>query len=152
MAQTFADWVDDWTRESEARLLAVFRRAVELLADELTTTRANGGRLPHLTGNLMRSLLAAVGAMPSQGAPDQKYAGSDVGVVVASVLMGQSISLGFQAVYARRRNYGFVGTRKDGSTWSEPGAGFVEYAASVWPTIVALAAEEIRNKVMARSA
>lgn len=46
MAQSFAAMVDQWTRDSEARLLAVFKRAVELLADELGLSRSNGGRTP----------------------------------------------------------------------------------------------------------
>ena len=149
MAQGFADFVDQWTRQSEARMLAVFKRAVELLADELALSRPNGGRVPYKTGNLARSLLAQIGAMPSQGGPDAKYAGSDVGAVVATAMLGDAISLGYQANYARRMNYGFVGTDSLGRLYNQTGAGFVEYAASIWPILVGLAAEEIRNTIMA---
>lgn len=151
MAQSFAAMVDQWTRDSEARLLAVFKRAVELLADELGLSRSNGGRTPYRTGNLVRSLVARIGDMPNQGGPDQKYAGSDVGAVVAQAILGDAISLGFQANYARRMNYGFVGMDEAGRLYNQTGAGFVEYAASVWPTIVALAAEEIKGQVMGRA-
>lgn len=147
---SFADQVGAWARETEARMQAVFRRAVELLADELTTTRANGGRLPHVTGNLMRSLVAEIGSMPSQGGAEQKYAGSDVGAVVARALLGQAVFLGFQANYARRVNYGFVGQDSLGRTYNQTGAGFIEYAIEVWPILVELAAEEIRTKVQVR--
>lgn len=128
-------------------MLAVFQRAVQLLADELGASRANGGRVPYDTGNLARSLLAQIGSMPSTGGPDAQYAGADVGSVVAGAVLGDSISLGYQANYARRMNYGFVGADSLGRLYNQTGAGFVEYAASVWPTIVALAAEDIRSRV-----
>ena len=149
MAQGFADFVDQWTRQTEARMLAVFKRAVELLADELALSRPNGGRVPYKTGNLARSLLAQIGAMPSQGGAGEKYAGSDVGAIVAGAVLGDAISLGYQANYARRMNYGFVGTDSLGRLYNQTGAGFVEYAASIWPILVGLAAEEIRNTTMA---
>ena len=153
MAQGFADFVDQWTRQSEARMLAVFKRAVELLADELALSRYKGGRLPYDTGNLSRSLLAQIDAMPKikpEGDDGEgEFAGSDVGAVVATAMLGDAISLGYQANYARRMNYGFVGTDSLGRLYNQTGAGFVEYAASIWPILVGLAAEEIRNTTMA---
>lgn len=147
---SFSDICGDWANESEARLLAVFRRAVELLADELMTTRANGGKLPHVTGNLMRSLLAQIGSMPSQGSAEERFAGADVGVIVAQALLGDDIYLGYQANYARRINYGFNGTDALGRSYNQEGAHFVEYAIEMWPILVELAAEEIRSSVEGR--
>jgi len=145
----FADNVGDWAKESEARLTACFRRAVELLADEMTTTRSKGGKLPHRTGNLMRSLLASTTAMPRTG--DGPFVGQDIGLVAAGLDLGDTIYIGYQAAYARRLNYGFVGDDSLGRTYNQEGAHFVEYAASMWPILVQLAAEEVRNKVMTRA-
>jgi hypothetical protein len=144
---SFADACMKWAEQTEERLQAVFRRSVELLADELIKTQANGGRLPHRTGNLMRSLVAQIGSMPSQGSPDDRYSGSDVGAITAQALLGDDVFLGFQANYARRMNYGFVGQDSLGRTYNQTGAGFVEYARDAWPLIVKQAAEEIRQGV-----
>lgn len=144
MAQSFHAYVDDWCKQSELRLLAVFKRAVELLADELTFGRQNGGKVPWVSGNMARSLLAELNGLVkiAEGPFDQA---GDVGAKVAMAQMGDYIHLGFQAGYARRVNYGFVGEDSLGRNYNQEGAHFVEYAASVWPTLVALAAEEIRN-------
>lgn len=146
----FADLVGDWANETEARLTAVWRGSIDMLADEMTTTRANGGRLPILTGNLMRSLLASTSAMPDTGAADAQYVGQDIGSVTASLTTDQTVWLGYQAIYARRQNYGFVGEDSLGRTYNQEGAHFVEAAVAVWPTIVELVAEDIKAKVMAR--
>jgi hypothetical protein len=144
MAQKFAAQVDAWCKESEDRLLMVFKRAVDLLAEEMTRTRGNGGALPHRTGNLMRSMAARINALPPGGSPGQVFGGGDVGAVVAQALIGDSISLGFQANYARRLNYGFVGQDSLGRNFNQSGAGFVERAAAMWPALVARAAAELR--------
>jgi hypothetical protein len=146
MAQKFAAQVDAWCKESEDRLMMVFKRAVELLAEELARTRGNGGALPHRTGNLMRSLAARINALPPGGAPGAVYGGSDVGAVVAQALLGDSVSLGFQANYARRMNYGFVGQDRLGRNFNQSGAGFVERAAAMWPALVERAAAEFRDR------
>lgn len=143
----FGDIVGTWAKETESRFEAVFQRAVILLAQELVKTGTDGGTLPHLTGNLMRSLLAQVGSMPLQGEGDQKYSGSDVGAVVAQAMIGSEIYLGFQAVYARRMNYGFVGEDALGRTYNQSGRHFVERAIALWPQCVRQAVEDVKNGV-----
>lgn len=147
----FSDLVNDWARETEARMTAVWRGSIDMLADEMTTTRSNGGRLPHISGNLMRSLLASTSAMPAQGPPKKRYTGQDVGVVTAGLSADQKVWLGYQANYAHRQNYGFVGQDKLGRSYNQEGAHFVEAAVELWPTIVALVAEDTKSKVMARA-
>lgn len=148
---SFADQVGAWAAESTARMEAVWRGSIEMLADEMTTTRANGGRLPFQTGNLMRSLLASTAGMPSQGGADARFSGSDVGVVAAGLNLGEEVWIGFQANYARRMNYGFVGEDALGRTFNQEGAHFIEGAVAAWPTIVELVAEDIKNKVTSRA-
>lgn len=146
----FADLVGDWAKETEARLTAVWRGSIDMLADEMTTTRANGGRLPILTGNLMRSLLASTSAMPETGEADAQYVGQDIGSITASLTTDQTVWIGYQAIYARRQNYGFVGVDSLGRNYNQEGAHFAEGAVALWPTIVALVAEDIKAKVVAR--
>lgn len=143
MAQTFAGYVDTWCQEAEARMMAVFRRAVELLVDELTFGRHNGGRVPWVTGNMVRSLAGELNGLVQTSSKDPPPAG-DAGAKIALMNIGDVIHLGYQAIYARRVNYGFVGEDKAGNTYNQEGAHFVEYAAQMWPTMVQLAAEEIR--------
>ena len=140
----FADAVDAWTKETEQRMTAVWRQSIDDLADHMNTTRDNGGRLPKLTGNLMRSLLASTSAMPSTGGPDAKYSGQDVGLVTAGLRLDQTVWLGYQAIYARRLNYGFVGEDSLGRNYNQAGAHFVEGAIAEWPSIVARAVAKIK--------
>ena len=140
----FADAVDAWTKETEQRMTAVWRQSIDDLADTMNRTRSNGGRLPHLTGNLMRSLLASTSAMPSTGGPNAKYTGQDVGLVTAGLQLDQTVWLGYQAIYARRMNYGFVGQDSLGRTYNQAGAHFVEGAIADWPNIVRMAVSKIK--------
>ncbi len=140
----FADTVDAWAKETELRMTAVWRQSIDDLADTMNRTRSNGGRLPHLTGNLMRSLLASTSAMPSTGGPDAKYSGQDVGLVTAGLQLDQTVWLGYQAIYARRMNYGFVGQDSLGRNYNQAGAHFVEGAIAEWPSIVASAVAKIK--------
>lgn len=60
----------------------------------------------------------------------------DVGVVALSLELGDKVYLGYQAVYAARQNFGFVGEDSLGRTYNQGGFGFVEKAAAKWPQIV----------------
>ena len=143
MALSFSAFVSNWTRQSEARMLAVFKRAVELLADELTYGRQNGGRVPWVTGNMARSLTGALNSIVMTSAAETPPAG-DAGAAIAMASLGDVIMLGYQAIYARRVDGGFVGQDSLGRNYNVEGSHFVEAAALAWPTMVALAAEEIQ--------
>ena len=144
----FADLVGEWAAETQERIDVVYARSVEMLGDELAMTRPMGGRVPFMTGNLARSLLASTTAMPSQGVADATYSGgvgSSLSIITATLTAQEQVWLGYQANYAHRLNYGFVGQDSLGRNINQEGAHFVEYAASLWPTIVALAAEDVRT-------
>lgn len=144
---SFASQVNAWAKETEDRLLAVFRRSVELLAEEMIRTDANGGTLPHKTGNLMRSLVAQIGSPPQVGGAEEFYSGADVGIVVAQAMLDSDIYLGFQAAYARRMNYGFSGPDSLGRIYEQAGRFFVERALKLWPDCVRKANAEIQAGV-----
>src|SRR5574344_1926165 len=134
----FSDQLSAWAKATEKRTEAVYRRSVELLAEEMTRTKANGGRVPLDTGNLYRSLLASKQAMPRTAAGP--FPGFDIGAITASLKMSEPVWLGYQAVYAARRNFGYVGTDSLGRRYNESGDHFVEGAIAQWPQIVAKAA------------
>jgi hypothetical protein len=126
----FADQLTEWGRQTEARMEAIYRRSVKLLADEMTRTKAQGGRLPVLTTALSKSLVASTQGMPKTSTTPT--AGTTVGVVIATLKLNQPIWLGYQAIYARRQNYGFVGADKLGRVFNQQGSYFLEYAIEKW--------------------
>lgn len=148
MTRSFAAQVGAWAAKSEARMQAVHRRSVELLAEEMANTKPNGGRVPFLTGNLARSLVASIQGLPKTS--DRPAMGGNVGAITATLALNQPVWLGYQAVYARRVNYGFVGADVLGRVFNQPGAYFVEGAIAKWPQIVAQAAKELQTAVESR--
>jgi hypothetical protein len=140
---SFSDQLTAWAKATEKRTEAVYRRSVELLAEEMTRTKPNGGRVPIDTGNLYRSLLASKQAMPRTAAGP--FPGFDIGAITASLKMSEPVFIGYQAVYSRVANYGFVGADKLGRVHNREGNYFVEGAIAQWPQIVAQAAKEVES-------
>ena len=142
MSTSFSAAIGQWASQSKERIQAVHRRSVELLAEEMVNTKPNGGRLPFLTGNLARSLVASTEGMPKTS--ETPTEGGNVGAVTATLDLGQSVWLGYQAIYARRQNYGFVGADVLGRVFNQPGSYFVEGAIANWQQIVDKAVAEIK--------
>lgn len=140
---SFANIVGKWASETPERLRATYRRSVELLGEEMTLTIPKGGRLPVDTGNLARSLQASAAGMPKTS--DSPASGSNLGAVAATLELHQSVWLGYQAVYARRQNYGFVGADSKGRAYNQQGHYFVEGAIANWQNIVNKAVAELRK-------
>lgn len=141
----FAATVTAWARESEARLQATRNRAIELLADEMMRTKEQGGRVPVDKAHLSRSLLADTSAMPKIS--DAIPTGTNVGLVTAKLPLDQVVYLGYTMVYARRQNYGFVGSDSKGRVYNQAGNYFVEGAIAQWPQFVEKAARELQAQV-----
>lgn len=135
--------VGAWARESIARIEAVHKRSIEMLGDEMTRAKANGGRLPVESGNLQRGLLASQDSMPKT--ITEKSIGMDIGAFVATMDTSKPAWLGFSPVYSRRMNYGFVGADKLGRVYNQAGNYFVEGAIAEWQNIVRRAAEDVKN-------
>lgn len=146
--------VESWVFETEARITAVLRAVTQAVSNQLRTTVNDGGKLPIKTGNLRRSLLASTtGPIPiKEGGGD--YA--DGQGLIASAILGldgdTQIWFGFQAEYARRMEYGFVGKDSLDRDYNQSGFGFVAAVVQRWPLTVKEEAEKIRNRVMARQA
>lgn len=148
MAGKFTAGMTKWAKKSQDRVEAVFKMASQDLANEVRVPKGAGGNMPVDTGNLRRSLMASTSAMPSvkDGKFDQDNDGQ-ISLVIDNAHLGDTIYLGFQAAYARRMEYGFVGKDALGRTYNQQGNGFVRLAAQRWPAIVRAAAKSIEAKV-----
>ena len=134
--------IGEWAKQTQERIEAVHKRSVELLAEEMIRTKPNGGRLPVDTGNLARSQLASQTAMPKTS--EGQFNGSNVGAVVATMDVTKPIYIGWQAVYSRRMNYGFVGADRLGRVYNQSGNYFLEGAIAQWPQLVAAAVADVK--------
>lgn len=138
---------EEWTALTRKRLEATFRNAVQALAMDASKTIPLGGRVPAVTSNLARSVQIAKVPI-KQGGPNQKYVAQDLGIAAANLKLGDKAYVGYQANYAKRMNYGFVGVDSLGRNYSAEtpvgptgyrnasGFGFAEAAAAKWPSIV----------------
>lgn len=147
---SFSDAVGDWTSETEERIDAVHARSVELLGEEMSKTIPEGGNVPFLIGNLARSLLASksgsVNIKPEGDDGEGNFTGNQsVGLIAATLKAEEPVWLGYQAAYAARVNYGFIGNDSLGRTYNQSGAHFIEAAVAAWPNIVALAVRDVQG-------
>lgn len=139
----FLQTIKEWVGRAPRKVDAVHKRSLEKLAVELTRTKAEGGNVPFDTGNLYRSLVASTSGLPEiKSGPSQ---GSDVGIVIAKLNRKQPIYFGYTAAYARRMNYGFVGSDSMGRVYNQEGNHFLERAVDMWPQIVDESAREVRT-------
>lgn len=134
--------IGEWAKQTQERIEAVHKRSIELLAEEMIRTKANGGRLPVDTGNLARSQLASQVAMPKTS--EGPFSGSNVGAVVATMDVTKPIYISWQAVYSRRMNYGFVGADSLGRVYNQAGNYFLEGAIAQWPQLVSAAVADVK--------
>jgi hypothetical protein len=143
---SFAAQVSEWAKAEIEREEAVFRTAAQEVANEVRTPAAEGGRMPIDTGNLRRSLMASTADMPTIRADKTEFQDSGIELVIAGSQLGETIFLGFQAAYAARMNYGFVGTDALGRTYNQTGFGFMDAVAQRWPQIVTQAEAKVRSR------
>jgi len=153
MAKAFTAKVTKWARGNQGRLTAVFRDSAQTVANEVRKDKGHGGNMPVDTGNLRRSLIISTVEMPTinTNAKDFKDRSDNIKLTIAKANIGQTIYLGFQAVYARRMEYGFVGEDSLGRTYNQKGNGFVRLTAQRWPQIVRESILKIKARVEARN-
>lgn len=131
-----------WAGRTTGDLTALLRGSVQDLAKEASTTIPLGGRVPVKTGNLARSVV--VDNKPPQII--EGLATGDFTLGVANIKPGETIYIGWQAKYARRQNYGFVGADSLGRVYNTSGFGFAEATAAKWPAIVQARAAKMRGR------
>ena len=132
-----------WSGNSAQRLTALLRNSVQELAVAASKTIPEGGRVPVKTGNLSRGVV--IDTKPPQ-IIDVLATKQDFSLGVANIKPGDTIYIGYQAAYAYRQNYGFVGTDSLGRTYNQSGFGFAEAAAAKWSSIVAAEAAKLGGK------
>lgn len=109
----FSATVDAWARESEARLLAVYRFALSDMVNDMQVSRAKGGRMRVDTGFLRASGVAALNTIPSGNgqrpadAPVGQYTGvydtwdgQQLEAVLSEMNLGDTFYFGWVANYA----------------------------------------------------
>lgn len=144
---SFAAQVSDWCRQEKAREEAVFQLAAQMVADDVRVTIPAGGSLPIDLGNLRRSLMASTTSMPSVREGEETFVESGVQMVIEGAEIGDTVYLGFQAAYALRMEYGFVGQDSLGRNYNQRGFGFVEKTGERWPQLVKEADALVRAAV-----
>lgn len=133
----FAAQIEDFVKETDARMLALYRASVSDLVENAQTPVAKGGRMRVDTGFLRASLRVSKTGMPSgdeRGEKDAKYAYNDDGLVsaLASLKMGDVLHIGWTANYAKYR---------------ELYDGFLEGALMQWARIVAFNTDTLRKRL-----
>lgn len=133
-----------WARQVKQQLEDTFRTSVQELGIDLSTGQPEGD-VPVQSGNLANSVQVAIGVMPTVAPSGTKFVTADL--AAAQLLkIGDTAYVGYQANYARRQNYGFIGEDSLGRTYNQPGRGFVERAEARWPAIVERAAAKVRSQ------
>ncbi|MCM2293035.1 hypothetical protein NAC44_11950 [Allorhizobium sp. BGMRC 0089] len=143
---SFAATISEWGRAELDRAEAIFQDAAQTVANEVRITVNEGGRLPIDLGNLRRSLMASTSDMPSVKPEQTTFTDSGIEMVIAGAELGSTVYLGFQAAYAARMEYGFVGPDSLGRVYNQAGFGFVAAVAQRWPQIVTASEAKIRSR------
>lgn len=141
---SFSATVKNWTERTKKAQEHIFKSAVQDLADEILLPKERGGRMPVDTGNLRRSLLASTSAIPPvrTGQVTFNEGEQQVALTIAGMNIKETLFLGFQAEYAMRMEYGFVGQDSLGRNYNQAGNSFVGSAVQNWQKIVDNAAKE----------
>ena len=145
MSGNFAAQVEDWVRNSEVLLEAVFHESAQRVAEAMTTPRGAGGNLPVDTGYLRASIQASNTApLPinpgSKGNAGEKYAfnSGPINLIINNTKLGGTVFVTCTANYAAHVEFG---------TSKQPAALFVSQAAQRWPQIVNQVQAELKGKL-----
>jgi len=127
----FAAVVDDWALQLRSRLLAIYKESIQRTVD-LAQQYA-----PYKTGFLRASVRASIGTGNPTG---------EVASTIAQLKLGDSITIGWTAVYARRIEYGFVGLDSLGRYYNQAGQRFVGRAVMQWQVTVDAVVAEAKTR------
>lgn len=144
---SFAAQVNDFVRQTQARMTAVFRESAQRVVTEMQTPVAEGGNMPVDTGFLRASLritkdapLPLIADRPSDAAA-YTYNPAAASLVIAGAEVGATLHASYTANYA-----GFVHYGREG----RPGRQWVTLAAQRWPAIVAQVSAELQGRIESR--
>lgn len=133
MAESFSAKVERWARETEQRARDVFREAALQADQEVSEPNSEGGHLPVVSGNLRKSRAASTIGPPQTLWRQKEFSGTDAGIasVIRTAEIGQTVWIGFQALYAMK---------------AEENHGFVRLTAQRWPQIVEQAIRVVKGR------
>ena len=108
MADDFKTQIDKFVVNTEKKMLVVVRESIEATIEDAQTSVDKGGKMRVKTGFLHASGLGQLGSMPSgpsKGDPKGKYVWTtdQLGVILASMKIGDVFYFGWTAKYARHR-------------------------------------------------
>lgn len=136
MSKSFTAQIDEWTRKTEARMLAVFRTAAQYVIEDVRD------RTPVDTGFLRSSWTVSLdGPLPMRSPnPGGAFAHQpqSYSLRIAGAELGSTIYASFVANYAGHVEYGARG---------RAGVGMVRLAAQAWPQHVNRAVAEAKARV-----
>lgn len=131
MTLNFAAKVKGFSDLSKAKMEAVVKESAQEVFAIASQSKPQGGRLPVDTGFLRNSFVAGLNGSTGLTGPDAYVA------AIAGMELGDSVFGGWTAAYARRMEYGFVGTDSLGRAYNQTGNFFVLNAVQQWQAIVA---------------
>lgn len=139
----FADQVGAFARETEERMTAVWRDAVQRTVSSMQQSVGEGGNLPIDTGFLRNSIAANKGTTPMAGLRRNpggsfSYDASDINLTILSSTPQEGLSVVYTAEYAIYVEMGARGRSP---------RGFVRLAAQRWPEFVRRANNALENRV-----
>jgi hypothetical protein len=133
MAQTFSATVDKWAKESQERMDAVYRTAIEYTFEDVqNNTPIDLGFLI----NSFRVTLNAPQQLNRSNPNKQRFQPEPFDFIIAGVEYGETVYGTFSANYAGHVEYGANG---------RPGRGMVRLAAQNWQVNVNLAVSAVRG-------
>ena len=136
----FGGQVRAFTEKAKARQEAIFKGSAERVLERAGTPKAEGGKMPVVTGFLRNSARASTEGVPSSESKDPP-------LVFATMKVGQTVTVGWTAAYALRMEHGFVGEDKLGRTYAQQGNGFLRSQVQNWPFIVAEVTAEVQAQI-----
>lgn len=141
----FSDQVGAFARETEERMTAVWRDAVQRTVSSMQTPVGQGGNMPIATGFLRNSIAANKGTTPpstplrrSPGEGAFSYDASDVNLTILSTTPQEGMTILYTAEYAIYVEFGARG---------RPGRRFVGLAVQRWPEFVRRANNALEDRL-----
>lgn len=148
-AARFAQEVDEWVQATQKRINAVFRmstqRVIEVMQEDA----------PYQDGFLRASLVVLVNENPPRADRTEEdglgtYSPAMVQIAISNAIAGDRIVAAYTMEYARRLEYGFVGTDSLGRTYNQPPRAWTRKAAQQWKAIVDQVTVEAKARVASR--
>ena len=138
MAKSFAASIQAFGKKAMDRAEDIFKQSAQDVFAIAQTPKAQGGNMPVDTGILRNSLQTALNGSTYLAGADGYVA------VIAGAELGDTIFGGWTVKYARRLEFGFVGTDAAGRTYNQPGNFFAGNAVAQWQSIVAANAAKVK--------